>query len=945
MMFMTFMRNWAVALIRPQIGDSGLRSPSPLSLRHSGHSCSGGLATIVAGFASVAAIFFADGAVAAHEPGRLQVAAPAIAHPREHLGYEPGADFRLTNWSTVSGYFRKLDSQSDRVEVRSIGKTSQGRDMLLAILAAPETVANLAQVQQDQKSLADPRLVADRPTEERLIAGSKPVVIITGTIHSSETAATFMLMELAWELATGREAWAREVLEKVVVLIVPSVNPDGIDIVADWYARSLGKPWEGKGLPRLYHPYAGHDTNRDFYALNLPETVNLSKVMYEEWFPTVAWDVHQMGSEGARLFVPPFFDPTNPNVDPRITQSILLIGAHMAADLAASGKKGVLHSAMYDNWWNGGNRTTPQRHNMVAILTEAASVRLASPIFLAPTDLRGKTRGFENHQPAVNFPDPWPGGWWRLRDIVEYELIAARSLLTLVARYGKSFQSNYLAMGRDQLARGETEAPYGWLVPLDQHDPAAARRMLETLAKTGIEVHRTTKDVSLYGTTYAAGSWYLPARQPYRAHLKDMMERQKYPNRFTAGGQAEPPYDVAGWTMPLLMGVKTVEIQEPRTIESRKITDWQRPRMTMEGDMTKAKALVVENRSSDDLTLIQALVGAGVPVRFHTRPFEMPGRTIAAGFAEIEANDTSRRTIDTLADRIGSHVIASEKSPASAGASYDLKNQRIALFQPWEPSMNEGWTRLVLERLGIPYVTVHRDDILAGRLHDRFDCLVFPSISPRSLKMGYRPGETEPAYVGGLEGSKDLLKEFVSSGGTIVAIENSCEYVIDELGLPVANAVGSLPSKDFYGPGSILAAVGEKEHPLTLGMPEKFSVYFDRSLGLKSAGKPGNESGTKFETVVRYGPDASALLESGWLLGPDKLSGLTAVGECAVGQGRVVLFAFPAQNRAQTAGTFRLLVNALWRGGMRKIEPGKTANGDTPREGSPFPAGAVGLVK
>jgi len=874
-----------------------------------------------------------------------QAPAAAVSHPREHLGYEPGADFHLVDWATVTGYFRKLDAQSDRVALRTMGKSSQGREMLLAIISSPDTIADLPKVQKDQKLLADPRLVTDRATEDRLIGSSKPVVFITGTIHSSETAATFMLMELAWELAAGREAWAREVLEKVVVAIVPSVNPDGIDIVADWYARSLGKPWEGRGLPRLYHPYAGHDTNRDFYALNLPETVNLSKVLYEEWFPTVLWDVHQMGSEGARLFVPPFFDPTNPNVDPRITQSILLIGAHMAADLAAAGKKGVLHSAMYDNWWNGGNRTTPQRHNMVAILTEAASVRLASPIFLAPNDLKGGARGFGDHRPTVNFPDPWPGGWWRLRDIVEYEAIAARSLLTLVARYGKSFQANYLAMGRDQLLRGETEGPYGWLVPLDQHDPAATWRMLNTLAKTGVEVHRTTKEITLYGTTYPPGTWHLPARQPYRAHLKDMMERQKYPNRFTAGGQAETPYDVAGWTMPLLMGVRSVEIKEPVAVESQRFQDWRQPRMTVEGYLAKAKTLLVENRSTDDLTLIQALIDASVPVRFHTKSLELPGRTLGAGFAEIEPGEAARKTIEGFADRIGSHLIALEKPISREGATYDLKSQKVALYQPWDPSMNEGWTRLVLERLGIPYTTVHRDDILAGRLRDRFDCLVFPSVSARSLRQGYRPGESEPAYVGGLEGAKDLLKEFVAKGGTIVAIENSCGYVIEELGLPVENAVASLTSRDFYGPGSILAAAGEAGHPLTFGMPEKFSVYFDRSLGLKSAAKPGNETGTKLETAVRYGTDSTTLLESGWLLGPEKLSGLTALGECQVGQGHVVLFAFPAQNRAQTTGTFRLLVNALWRGGMRRSEAAKTATSAVPDRFGDVPAGAVGLVE
>jgi hypothetical protein len=887
---------------------------------------------------------FLGAGVSAQEAGKAAGAA-SLAHPREHLGYEPGADFHLANWATVTGYFSKLDAASDRVELRTIGKTSQGRDMLLAVISSSETIADLPKVQQNQKLLSDPRLVTDQPTERRLIDESKPVVIITGTIHSSETAATFMLMELAWELASGREAWAREVLDKAVVLIVPSVNPDGIDIVADWYARSLGKPWEGRGLPRLYHPYAGHDTNRDFYALNLPETVNLSKVLYEEWFPTVAWDVHQMGSEGARLFVPPFFDPTNPNVDPRITQSILLIGAHMAADLASAGKKGILHSAMYDNWWNGGNRTTPQRHNMVAILTEAASVRLASPIFLSPNDLKGKTRGFENHQPTVNFPDPWPGGWWRLRDIVDYELVAARSLLTLVARYGKSFQANYLEMGRDQLRRGETEGPYGWLVPLDQHDPAATWHMLETLAKTGIEIHRTSREITLYGVKHPAGTWYLPARQPYRAHLKDMMERQKYPSRFTAGGQAEPPYDVAGWTMPLLMGVRSIEIKEPLAIESARFTDWRHPRMTVEGDLAKAKSIFIENRSSDDLTLIQALITAGVPVRFHTKTLELPGRTLHAGFAEIEPNEAARKTIDSIADRLGSHLIANERETIASNMTYALTNQRVALYQPWESSMNEGWTRLVLEHLGIPYVTVHRDDILAGRLRERFDCIVFPSISARSLRSGFAAGETEPAYVGGLDGSKDLLKDFVQKGGNIVAIENSCGYVIEELGLPVENSVGTLSSREFYGPGSLVAASAEGSNPLTFGMPDKFSVYFDRSLGLKSAAKPANELGTKLDTAVRYGADSKTLLESGWLLGPEKLSGLTALGECSIGQGRVILFAFPPQNRAQTAGTFRLLVNALWRGGMRKVEPAKTARSSSERQGMLVPEPALGLVE
>lgn len=268
--------------------------------------------------------------------------------------------------------------------------------------------------------------------------------------------------------------------------------------------------------------------------------------------------------------------------------------------------------------------------------------------------------------------------------------------------------------------------------------------------------------------------------------------------------------------------------------------------------------------------------------------------------------------------------------------------------------MNEGWTRLVLERLGIPYTTVHRGDIEAGRLKEQFDCLVFPSISARSIRSGYRPGETEPAYVGGLAGAKDILREFMKEGGTIVAIENSCQYLIEEFGLPVEDGVGTLSSREFYGPGSILVANREGTGPLTFGMPDQFSLYFDRSLALKPAAKPGNAMATKLETAVTYGKDPSTLLQSGWLLGPDKLTGLTALGEligltalgeCGFGKGRAVLIAFPAQNRAQTAGTFRLLVNAIWRGGMALEESKRTTVDSVPDRPKPAPDAAVGLVE
>lgn len=840
-----------------------------------------------------------------------------LTSPAEHLGYIPGSDFHLVNWATLTDYFQKLDDQSQRVQVENIGRTTQNRPMIMACISHEQTMKNLGEIQKKQKFLADPRLVGDRTIEEKILANSKPVVLITGTIHSSETAASYMLMELAHELASGQEAWAREVLENVVVLIMPSVNPDGIDIVANWYQKSLGKPWEGSGLPQLYHPYAGHDTNRDFFALNLPETRNISKVLYEQWFPTICWDVHQMGSSGARLFVPPFFDPTNPNVDPRITQSIMMIGSHMAADLATAGKKGVLHSAMYDNWWNGGNRTTPQRHNMVAILTEAASVRMASPIFFEPNDLKASSRGFSSHAPTVNFPDPWPGGWWRLRDIVDYELVAGRSLLTLAARYGRSFQSNYLAMGRDQLYKGESEAPFGWLISNDQPDQGRVWDMLEKLVRTGIEIHQLDNQVAIHGITYPAGSWYLPARQPYRAHLKDMMERQKYPDRFTATGQAETPYDVAGWTLPLLMGVQYVEVSEPVSIASRQVKLEKRPQTTIVGDLDNTSHLLIRNQSNDDLSLIQDLISKGFTVKFHEEGFQLGSTKFEPGTAVVELNQNARNEIRSATANLACNLIATSDYKAPIGKTLTLVNQRIALYQPWDPSMDEGWTRLVLERLRIPYITIHRNDILAGNLKDRFDCIVFPSISSQSMKNGYKTQQTAPEFVGGLEGAQDLLKAFVNQGGTIVALENACDFLIQELELPVEDAVASISSREFYGPGSILLTERQKVDPLTFGLPERLNIYFDRSLALKSSAKPANTKNITFSSSFCYSTDKKNLLQSGWLLGPEKISGMSALGECRMGDGQVVLIAFPCQNRAQTYGTFRILVNAIWRGGMK----------------------------
>ncbi len=531
-----------------------------------------------------------------------------VPTPESHLGFKPGADFKLASWPAVVDYFRKVDAASERVVVQELGKTTEGRPFLAAIVSSEATIQDLERFKKLQRAIANPS--DDEFRNQMTILDSKPVVLITCSIHSNETASTLMALELLYELASKDDPGAREVLDNTILILIPSVNPDGVDKVASWYERTKGKPYEGEGMPWLYHYYAGHDTNRDWFMLNLKETQLLTRLLYKEWFPTIAYDVHQMGSKGARLFVPPFFDPINPNVDPRIVQGIFQIGAHMAADLATAGKQGVLTNAMYDNWMSGGNRTTTHRHNIVAVLTEAASVKLASPIYLDKLDLKGVTRGFANHGAAVNFTDPWPGGWWKLRDIVDYELIAARSLLTLAARYRQQFQSNYLAMGRDAIKKGRDEPPFAWIVPNDQGDPGTASRMIGILQDSGIRVHRAKSAFSADGVPYPEGSWVLPADQPYRAHLKDLMERQVYPNRVAANGTPEPPYDNAGWTLPLQMGVTVAAVGSKFEAKTEEIDRVQHPKGMINGTESP-DFYTIRNQSNDDFRVLNALLAAG----------------------------------------------------------------------------------------------------------------------------------------------------------------------------------------------------------------------------------------------------------------------------------------------------------------------------------------------
>jgi len=818
-----------------------------------------------------------------------------IPSAEDHLGYRPGADFHLAKWGEVVEYFQKVDQASDRVSVRTLGTSTEGRPYVVAAVSSPDTIKDLARHQRDQRRLSHPHQGDGRLSEEA-IKSSKPVVVITCSIHSNETASTLMAMELLYELASKNDEATRAILDSTILLLVPSANPDGVEKVAQWYERSKGQPWEGSGLPELYHKYAGHDTNRDWFMLNLKETQLLTKLLYKEWYPTILYDVHQMGSTTARLFVPPFFDPINPNLDPRIHQSIFTIGAHMAADLASAGKKGVLTNAMYDNWWNGGNRTSPQRHNIVAVLTEAASVRMATPIFLEKSALTGGARGFRDHSQAVNFVDPWPGGWWRLRDIVDYELICARSILTLASKYRQMFQTNLQNMAQDAIRKGTNEPPYAWVVPNRQRDPGTAREMIRILHDTGIEVRRASKPFQADGREFAAGDWVLSAAQPYRNHLKDMMEKQVYPSRFTANGVPETPYDVAGWTLPLQMGVESHAIMNRLSVETELLESIEPSRGSRTGD-SNANHLTISNTLNDDFVVVNRLLDEGIPLKVNRQ----------SGVVVFPAGEKTDRVLERVLPEVASRVEGKGENPAPNELSAALKRGAVGLYQPWLPSMDEGWTRLVLEKFKVPYQTLHNAEIRAGKLKERVSTLILPSMDRRGLTNGIAANQSAPEFTGGLgvEGA-NAIREFVEAGGTLVCLESSCNYAIAELDLPVTNVLAGVKSSQFYAPGSIVRVERREESSLTRGVPSELSAYFDHSLAFDLKTTPTRRT----RACLTY--PARDVLESGWLLGAEKIQGKAAMVEVGKGRGRVILFGFPPQHRGQPHGTFRLLLNSLY---------------------------------
>jgi hypothetical protein len=848
-------------------------------------------------------------------------AAPAAAaeppSPESFLGHRVGADRKLAPWPKVVEYLRLVDAASDRISIESAGKSTQGNDMLVVVMTSAENQKHLDRYREIARRLANPDGLSEEEAR-RLAAEGKTIALVTCSIHSTEVGSTQMAMEFAHDVATTRDPAMLSWLDDVILLLMPSINPDGQVMVLDWYQKNLGTPYEGGPMPWLYHVYVGHDNNRDFYMLTQKESQAVNQVLYHRWFPQIFVDEHQMGSTGPRMFVPPQADPLAPEIHPLIFRQADLLGTVMSMRLEEAGKLGVGSDMIFDSYWPGGTRNTAWWKNVTGLLTEVASADIASPIYIEPGELRGEVKGLPEYKRQSNFPSPWPGGWWRLRDIVEYELVATRAFLESASRYRESLLANFYRMAREAIERGSKEPPYAFVLPADQRDPVAAALLVELLLRHGVRVERAEAPFTVGRAAYPAGSYVVPAAQPYRAFLLTMLRKQRYPEVIPySGGPVIPPYDVTSWSLPLAMGVEVNEA-ESAVPETAALTSIAAPAWPGGEVERGAGGYLVPHRADSAVALQNRLLAQGKKMYWLKRPAQGEAGDLYIPPGEITPEAISRESREL-------RVPVTPLAEAPAGPAFRVKPVRVGLYKPWIASMDEGWTRFLLERYGFPFQNLGNDAMKDGSYRGKVDVILLPAMDPSLIEKG-EPASAEarrfreplpPPYAGGIGPGGEKLKKWVEEGGVLVALDESAGYAVELFGLPVRNVLEKVSGEEFNAPGSMLRILLDTDHPLSYGMRAEEVAYFADSPAFQTSPP---DARFRRQVVARYPEDAEDILVSGYLKGGERLEKKAAVVEYGVGKGRIVLIGFRPQHRAQPHRTFKLLWNALYLAGLEEAE-------------------------
>jgi len=841
----------------------------------------------------------------------------AQTSPTNFFGFTPGTDRQLFSYEDLISYLQKLEDESPMLKLQQIGTSPMGRPMYVAFISSEENIANLQKLKSINRQLAT-NTALNHQKKADLIQQGRVFVMATLSMHANEVGPSQALPIIAHELVSKTQENLTHALNKVVYMVVPSHNPDGMDLVVQHYKKYKNTPYEGSRLPGVYHKYVGHDNNRDFVTLTQSDTKAIAELYNTEWFPQVMIEKHQMGSSGPRYFVSPPHDPIAENVDAGIWNWMKIFGSNAITDMTQQDLKGISHSYLFDDYWPGATETCIWK-GIIGMLTEAASVQYATPIYIEPNELKTYGKGMGNYAKSINMPEPWEGGWWRLSNIVNYELSSTYSYLKTAARHKDDILSFRNALSVKEVKKGEQEAPYCYIVPQKQHDRSEALLMFELLNEHGVEVHQLIQNKTLNGRVFRKGDYVIMLSQPYRAFIKEVLEKQNFPERhYTPNGEMIRPYDITSWSLPIHKGVTCVEINTRPHFQPMHLKRITFPITPIHPEIPEnAKLLVLSPNENDNYRIVFTALQQGQKVSRLKAPVMVENKEIPKGSFLLTIN---KHTPKLLSHFKGTLYFLSNTPKI---ASRELELPTIGIIESWFHHMDAGWTRYLFDSYKIPFDVLRPEQIAEKELQN-YDILIFPSENKGVLLKGkyerntrYMASKYPPKYSKGMEKEGlEAIWKYIQQGGRVVAWQEATELFMGlqetnlqeaaSFELPIKNIAKTIREEGLDLAGTFLSVSLRQDHPFTLGMPDRFGV-FQRKNPVFQTSFPYFDMDRR--VLVSFAQEKIRL--SGYAKNTETLTNLPAMVWIKKGKGDLVLFSFAPQFRASTPVTYKLLFNTV----------------------------------
>ena len=839
-----------------------------------------------------------------------------IISPTDFFGFKPGSDRMLFDYDALIRYLRQLDQVSEKLQMSEIGTSPLGKTMYLALFSSPENLANIERLQTINKKLA---LNEDLPSPERdqMFEDGKVFVLATLSMHSGEVGPTQAAPLIAHELITSDDQEIEEWLKNVVYMMVPCHNPDGMDMIVTHYKKTKGTTNEGSSMPGVYHKYVGHDNNRDFVTLSQSDTKAIARIYNQDWFPQVLVEKHQMGWYTSRYFVPPTHDPISENIDATLWNWMTIFGSNLMTDMTREGLAGVSQHYLFDDYWPGSTETALWK-NVIAMLTEAASVQYATPIYIEANELKGFGKGLSEYKKSINMPLPWPGGWWRLSDIVDYEIVSTKSILKTAASHRKAILKFRNDICKKEVAKGHSEPPYYFIIPKDQRDMSEFMNLIDLLMEHGIRVYSLKSSIFIKQRAFQKGDIVVPLAQPFRAFIKEVLEKQYFPERhYTPGGEMIKPYDITSWSLPLHRGIETIQINERSPDIETSLVSLKNPIRLHPAAQIENSPILLDVYNNESYKIVFKHLAKDKKVERLSQQYDHKGRIFTKGSFVIR---------EPLETKEGDYSIPPTfLAETSQLKTVQQKMPRIALVETYFHDMDAGWTRFVFDSYAIPYKVIRPGEILKTDLKN-FDIIIFPD-SDKELLLSGKYKSKDRYYISNYpkEFTKGLtsdglakIAEFINSGGLVISWGRSTrlftgtlqikkgEKLVEEFQFPVQDISSDIEKQGLYCPGSLLRMNLKSDHPLTWGMPKSVGIFY-RGRPLFSTTVPSFDMDRR---VIGRFPETDILM-SGYCEKEKLLGNKTILVWLKKGKGQVILFGFTPQFRASTQATYKLLFNAL----------------------------------